>query len=110
MHTTREHDLLDQRLGEAMPELRPPAVLLKRLAEVVGDEQVLLVAGDLHPLGFGAYGGQLCLVTPTLVVLATGTHAPGPEGAFGVEHWSREIGAVPRSLPRLPARPAPPEL
>ena len=86
---------LELRLAVELPELRPPAVLLQRLSEALSDETVLLLCGDLRPLGFGAYGGQLCLVTPTRVLLATATQRPGPEGAFGVEQWEREVAPVP---------------
>ena len=86
---------LELRLAVELPDLRPPAVLLQRLSEALSGETVLLLCGDLHPLGFGAYGGQLCLVTPTRLLMATGTHRPGPEGAFGVEQWEREVAPLP---------------
>ena len=95
MHVVPTQDHLQLRLAGELPDLRPPAVLLQRLSEALGGETVLLLCGDLRPLGFGAYDGQLCLVTPTRVVLATATRRPGPEGAFGVEQWEREVAPLP---------------
>ena len=95
MHVVPASGHLELRLAAELPDLRPPAVLLQRLAEALAGETVLLLCGDLRPLGFGAYDGQLCLVTPTRVVLATGTQRPGPEGSFGVEQWEREVAPLP---------------
>lgn len=107
MQQTTSASRLEHRLGEVLPEVVPPAGLLMRLAEVLGAEPVVLGCGDLRPLGFGSYEGQVCLVTPNRVVLATAT---GPDGLFGIEEWDREVGPVPTVL-RRPTLPAPrPEL
>ena len=107
MQQTTSASRLEQRLTEVLPEVVPPAGLLMRLAEVLGAETVVLACGDLRPLGFGSYEGQVCLVTPNRVVLATAT---GPHGLFGIEEWDREVGPVPTVL-RRPTLPAPrPEL
>ncbi|HWH30364.1 MAG TPA: hypothetical protein VNU26_15665 [Mycobacteriales bacterium] len=98
---------LEVRIASRLPDLRLPAVLLQRLDEALGTEQVQLVCGDLRPLGFGAYDGQLCVVTPTRVLLATATRASGPEGAFGLEHWDREVAPLPRFVPVRPRAPEP---
>ena len=95
MHVLPASGHLELRLATELPALRPPAVLLQRLSEALAGESVLLLSGDLRPLGFGAYDGQLCLVTPTRVLLATATQRPGPEGAFGVEQWEREVAPLP---------------
>ena len=99
---------LEQRLGQLCPELRPPVVLLTRLVDVLAGEDVLLACGDLVARGFGAYDGQLCLVTPTRVLLATASSLHGPDG-FGLEHWDRQVGQLPRLLPygRRVVPPAP---
>ena len=102
MHVVPAQDVLAYRIASELPELRPPAVLLQRLTDALAGEEVLLLAGDLRALGFGAYEGQLCLVTATRVVLATATRATGPEGAFGVEQWEREVAPVPRFAPVRP--------
>ena len=96
---------LEFRIASTLPHLRLPAVLLQRLNEALGTEEVQLVCGDVTPLGFGAYDGQLCVVTPTRVLLATATRASGPEGAFGLEHWDREVAALPRFVPVRPRDP-----
>ena len=107
MQQTTSASLLEQRLTEVLPGTVPPAGLLMRLAEVLGAEPVLLACGDLRPLGFGSYEGQVCLVTPNRVVLATAT---GTNGLFGIEEWDREVGPVPTVL-RRPVLPVPrPEL
>ena len=49
----------------------------------------------------------MCLVTPTRVLLATATRAAGPEGAFGLEQWEREVAALPRFVPVRPRAPEP---
>ncbi len=103
MQTTTSASALEQRLGEVLPGIVPPAGLLMRLAEVLGPEPVVLACGDLHPLGFGSYDGSVCLVTPNRVLLATAT---GPSGLFGIEEWDREVGPVPSAL-RRPTLPAP---
>ena len=95
MHVVPTQDHLQLRLASELADLRPPAVLMQRLSEALAGETVLLLCGDLRPLGFGAYDGQLCLVTPTRVLLATATQRPGPEGAFGVEQWEREVAPLP---------------
>lgn len=100
MQTTTSASVLGQRLAEVLPGVVPPAGLLMRLAEVLGPEPVLLASGDLRPLGFGSYDGQVCLVTPNRVVLAT---ASGPSGLFGIEEWEREVGPVRLLLPSLPS-------
>jgi hypothetical protein len=102
MQDVQQHNALELRIAAELPELRPPAVLLQRLSEVLADEPVQLLCGDLRPLGFGAYDGQLCVVTPSRVLLATATRASGPEGAFGIEAWDREVAAVPRFVPVPP--------
>jgi hypothetical protein len=107
VHAVSTQDALSHRLASELPDLRPPAVLLQRLAETLGGEAVVLLCGDLRPLGFGAYDGQLCLVTPTRVVLATATRMSGSEGAFGVEQWDREIAPLARIAPVLPRTPEP---
>lgn len=99
---------LHHRLAAALPELQLPARLVKDLAGRVAGEQVLLVAGDVRALGFGAYQGQVVLVTPTRVLLATGLRSTAAEGAFGVEEWERQTGPLPRFRPFAP-RPAEPE-
>lgn len=100
-------DVLAYRLAVQLPGFRPPAPLLQRLAETLGDEEVQLLVGDLRPLGFGAYEGQLCLVTPARVLLVTATRAGGQEGAFGLETWDREVTPLPRVAPVLPRSPLP---
>jgi hypothetical protein len=94
---------LEQQLERALPGLVLPAPLLMRLAEVLGPERVEMACGNLRPLGFGAYDGSVCLVTPNRVLLATAT---GPNGLFGIEEWEREVGPVPTVLAR-PTLPAP---
>ena len=98
---------LEFRIASTLPDLRLPAVLLQRLNEALGTEEVQLVCGDVRPLGFGAYDGQLCVVTPTRVLLATATRASGAEGSFGLEHWDREVAALPRFVPVRPRDPEP---
>ena len=98
MQMVNQQSVLEQRLGEVCPDMRPPVVLIKRLVDVLEGEEVLLACGDLASRGFGAYDGQLCLVTPTRVVLATASSLQGPDG-FGVEQWDRQIGQLPRMLP-----------
>ena len=93
-------DVLAYRLAVEVPDLRPPAALLQRLSDVLGEEEVLLLTTDLRPLGFGAYAGQLCLVTATRVLLATAGAGTG-EAAFTLEQWAREV-------PARPATPVPP--
>ena len=89
---------LEHVLAAALPQLRPPVPLVHRLEGELGGERVLLAAGDLRPLGFGAHDGQLCLVTPTRVLLATGLGTGGPE-AFAVEVFDRQAAPVPRLVP-----------
>ncbi len=98
---------LEYRLAVELPSVRLPAGLLQRLEAALAGEPVLLACGDVRPLGFGAYDGQLCLVTATRVLLATATRTAGPEGAFGLEHWDREVAAVPRFVPVRPRAPEP---
>ncbi len=105
-HAAADRLPLEHCLAEVL-HARPPARLLVRLAEVVGVEEVLLLSSDLRPLGFGAYRGQLCLVTATKVVLVTGTQVQGEDAAFGLEQWSRQVGVLPRALPRRTVPPAP---
>jgi hypothetical protein len=99
VHVVPAQDDLEHRLAVELPGLRCPAGLLQRLSEALSGEAVLLVCADLRPRGFGAYDGQLCLVTPTRVLLATATQRPGPEGAFGVEQWDRQICPLPGPMP-----------
>lgn len=104
MQIVDQQAALEQRLAEVLPDVRPPAVLLKRLAEVLAGEPVLLLCGDLAPQGFGAYGGQLCLVTPNRVLLVTGMRVQSPEQGFGLEVWDRQVGPVPHlTVVRPPA-------
>lgn len=105
VHIVNQSTPLENRLAAALQEVRPPAALLKRVAEVLADEDLLLVAGDLAPMGFGAYDGQLCLVTPNRVILVTATHVQSPDSAFGVEEWDREIGPLLHLHPVLPPAP-----
>ena len=98
-------DVLAYRMAVQLPGFRPPAHLLQRLADVLEDEAVLLLAGDVRPLGFGAYDGQLCLVTPTRVVLVTATRATGEQTSFGIEHWDREVAPLPSLAPVVPRLP-----
>lgn len=102
----RDRPGLEQQLAQAL-QGQPPARLLVRLTEAVGGQDVLLLSSDLQPLGFGAYRGQLCVVTPTAVVLVTATELQGEEAAFGLEQWPREVGVLPRALPHRPGPPAP---
>ena len=103
MHTVDLDSTLDDRLARALPQLRLPAALRRRVAEALEGEHVQLLAGDLTACGFGAYEGQLCLVTPTRVLLVTATNVQDPDSAFGLEEWDRQIGALPRFLPpRVP--------
>lgn len=97
---------LEQRLAAVLPDLRPPAALLRQLADGLRDEEVVLACGDLRPLGFGAYEGQLCLITPTRVLLATASSLHGPDG-FGIEEWDRRVSPLPQLRPRRVAPPAP---
>lgn len=106
MRVVEDGQALERRVAAVLGGSAPPAVLLARVAEVVADEPVLLVSGDLRPLGFGAYDGQICLVTPTRVVLATATRAAVPEHAFGLEEWHREVAAMPTVFPATPRPPA----
>ncbi len=73
----------------------------------MGGEDVLLLSADLQPLGFGAYRGQLCVVSATKVVLVTATELQREDAAFGVEQWPRQVGVLPRALPRRNRPPAP---
>jgi hypothetical protein len=107
MQDLRRQTPLEHRLAADLPELRLPAALVQRLADSLAGEAVRLLCGDVQALGFGAYEGQLCVVTPTRVILATATRLPGPEGAFGVEQWNREVAAVPRFVPLRPRLPEP---
>lgn len=103
MNTIDQHSkALEERITLALPELRPPAGLLRRLAEVLGDEEVVLLCGDVRSLGFGTYDGQLCLVTPTRVLLATALREQGPDAAFGLEEWDRQAAPMPQVLHVLP--------
>jgi hypothetical protein len=99
MHAVGQQDALAGRFAAALPDVRPPAVLLQRLAEGLAGEDIQLLCGDLRPLGFGAYEGQVCVVTPTRVLLATATRGAGSEGSFGVEQWDREVAAMPVFAP-----------
>ena len=96
-------DVLAYRLAVEVPDLRPPAALLQRLSDVLGEEEVLLLTTDLRPLGFGAYAGQLCMVTATRVLLATAGQGTG-EAAFTLEQWVREapVRAAGPVSPRSP--------
>ena len=93
-------DVLAYRLAVEVPGLRPPVGLLQQVADRLGHEEAVLVTTDLQPVGFGAYAGQLCLVTPTRVLLATATGRSG-EGSFAVEEWRRAVAAR-RAVPVRP--------
>jgi len=93
-------DVLAYRLAVEVPGLRPPAAMLQQVAERLGDEEAVLVTTDLQAVGFGAYAGQLCIVTPTRVLLVTATGRSG-EGSFAVEEWRRAVAAR-RAVPVRP--------
>jgi hypothetical protein len=96
-----EQDRLVARLTEVMPGVRLPAALIQRLTTLLNGQDVLLASGDVRPLGFGAYSGQLCLVTHSRVVLATAKDGPA-EDPFDVQMWSRA-----RKQPGVRRQPAP---
>jgi hypothetical protein len=95
----RRRVFLEHRLAADLPELRLPVGIVQRLSDALGGELVQLLTGDVRPLGSGAYEGQLCVVTPTRVLLATATRSSVPEASFGLETWEREIAPVPRCAP-----------
>jgi hypothetical protein len=96
-----EQDRLVGRLTEVMPGVRLPAALIQRLTMLLNGQEVQLASGDVRPLGFGAYSGQLCLVTHSRVVLATAKDGSA-EDPFDVQMWSRA-----RKQPGPRGRPAP---
>ena len=104
MQDVEEQDRLSARLERAVPGLRPPQLLVRRLAEELAGEDLLLLAGDVRALGFGAYEGQVCAVTPRRVLLATATRQTTADSGFTVEQWERQVAPVPLLHPR--PRPA----
>jgi hypothetical protein len=54
VHVVSTQEALAHHLAAALPDLRPPALILQRLSEALADEPVLLACGDLRPPGFGA--------------------------------------------------------
>lgn len=109
MNTLEQQHALQARLADLVPGVRLPAALVQRLAEALATESFLLACGDVRSLGFGSYEGQLCLVTPTRVLLATGTRVAAPERAFGLEQWDREVAPLPHLRTLRPRSPLPDE-
>ena len=109
MHAIEQQEALQSRLEEMVPVLRPPAALVRRLAEALAGEAVELACTDVRSLGFGAYEGQVCLVTATRVVLATATAVAEPERAFVLEQWERQVARSPRLTSLRPREPLPEE-
>jgi hypothetical protein len=97
-----EQDRLVGRLTEVMPGIGLPAALVQRLTTLLNGQDVQLASGDVRPRGFGAYSGQLCLVTHSRVILATARDG-STEDPFEVQMWSRA-----RKQPAARRRPAPP--
>lgn len=110
MHTTEQRQAVESRLAGLLPGLRPPAGLVRRLAEALTGEPVVMGVADLRCLGFGAYEGQVCLVTATRVLLATGTRVADPEHAFVLEQWDRGVAPMRRLFAVRPRVPLPDEV